>query len=255
MRNDYISIITPTYNSSKYITETIVSVINQTHKEFELIIVDDCSSDNTVNIIKSFVAIDNRIRLFENTENKGAAFARNFALNKSKFNYLAFIDSDDVWLKDKLERQISFMYSNSISFSFTGYLIMDKLGNLTGKTVDTKQKGSFSYEDMLAKKATLGCSTVMLNKNSFKDLLQMPELRTGQDYAFWLKLLKNTHNKAHILPIILTKYRIVPDSISRNKFKKAKRQWLIYRKNENLNFIKSIYYFCFYAFRAIFRTS
>jgi len=95
----------------------------------------------------------------------------------------------------------------------------------------------------------------MLSKKSFEGLLSMPLLRTGQDYAFWLKLLKNTTQKAHILPIALTQYRINPDSISRNKLKKAKRQWTIYRNNENLSFVKSLYYFCFYAFRAIFRTS
>ena len=108
---------------------------------------------------------------------------------------------------------------------------------------------------MLAKKATLGCSTVMLVKKTFEGLLNMPLLRTGQDYAFWLKLLKNTNQEAHILPIALTLYRINPNSISRNKFKKAKRQWAIYRNNENLNLVKSSYYFCFYSFRAIFRIS
>ena len=255
MKNDSISIITPTYNSSKYITKTIQSVISQTYIDWELIIIDDCSSDDTIKIVESFILLDERIKLIQNQNNRGAAFSRNTGMIKSKSDYLAFIDSDDVWEKDKLQKQLLFMKDNNISFSFTAYLIIDNLGNSTGRTVDSKQKGSFSYEDMLAKKATLGCSTVMLNKNSFKGLLQMPELRTGQDYAFWLKLLKNTNQKAYILPSIFTQYRITPNSISRNKLKKAKRQWAIYRNNENLNFVISSYYFCFYAFRAVFRTS
>ena len=255
MKKNSISIITPTYNSSKYIAETIQSVISQTYIDWELIIIDDCSSDDTTEIVESFILLDERIKLIRNQNNRGAAFSRNAGMIKSKSNYLAFIDGDDVWEKDKLQKQLLFMKDNNISFSFTAYSIIDNLGNSTGRTVDSKQKGSFTYEDMLAKKATLGCSTVMLNKNSFKGLLQMPELRTGQDYAFWLKLLKNTNQKAYILPSVHTKYRITPNSISRNKFKKAKRQWEIYRNNENLNLIMSSYYFYFYTFRAIFRTS
>lgn len=255
MNNTKVSIIMPSYNSMNYIEETIYSVISQTYADWELIIIDDCSIDNTVKIVESFTSLDERIKLIQNQNNQGAAFSRNAGLLKSKYSYLAFIDSDDIWEKDKLEKQIFFMKHNNIHFSFTAYIIIDDYGNSTGKTVDSKQEGSFSYEDMLAKKATLGCSTVMLNKNSFKGLLQMPELRTGQDYAFWLKLLKSTNQKAHILPLVLTQYRITPNSISRNKFKKANRQWEIYRNNENLNIIRSTYYFCLYAVRAIFRTS
>jgi len=254
-KKNFVSIITPTYNSSKYIIETIDSIINQTHKEFELILVDDCSSDNTVSIINSFIAKDKRIRLKENLKNSGAAFSRNEGLLQCKYDYIAFIDSDDIWAKEKLEKQLFFMKTNNISFSFTGYEIIDDLGALIGKTVDTKQgNSSFSYKDMLAKKATLGCSTVMLNKQSFKGLLQMPSIRTGQDYAFWLKLLKNSNKFAYIYSKALTQYRITPTSISRNKFNKAKRQWFIYRQIENLNFFRSLYYFYFYAFRAVFKT-
>jgi teichuronic acid biosynthesis glycosyltransferase TuaG len=146
------------------------------------------------------------------------------------------------------------MKKNKIPFSFTGFKIFSNKAKYLGKTVDTTQKGSFSYKDMLAKKATLGCSTVMLNKNSFKGLMQMPLIRTGQDYAFWLKLLKNTDERAHVIPLALTSYRITPNSISRNKFYKAQRQWSIYRENEGLSLLKSCYYFSFYAFRAIFKT-
>ena len=243
MQKEFISIITPTYNSSLYIAETIKSIISQTHDNWELILVDDFSNDNTVSIIESFISLDNRIKLIKNTENKGAAFTRNTAILESKYSYLAFLDSDDIWVKEKLEKQLFFMKSKKISFSFTGFKIIDYKSKSTGKTVDTKQNGSFSYEDMLTKKATLGCSTVMLNKKAFKGLLVMPSIRTGQDYAFWLKLLKNTNEKAYIISLPLTNYRITPNSISRNKFKKAKRQFHIYRRIEKLNFLSSLYYF------------
>ncbi len=254
MKNDYISIITPSYNSAEYIEETIQSVLNQTYEKWELIIVDDFSSDNTVSIIESFISLDSRIKLIKNTENKGAAFARNTAILESKYSYLAFLDSDDIWVRQKLEKQFFFMKNNKIAFSFSGYYIIDKNGNYTGKSVDTSHKGAFSYEDMLLKKATLGCSTVMLNKSKFKGLMSIPSIRTGQDYAFWLKLLRNTDEKAHLISLTLTKYRITPNSISTNKIKKAQRQWFIYRNIEHLSFLKSCFCFCFYAYRAIFKT-
>ena len=254
MKNDYISIITPSYNSAEYIEETIQSVLNQTYEKWELILVDDFSYDNTVSIIESFISLDSRIKLIKNTENKGAAFTRNTAILESKYSYLAFLDSDDIWVKEKLEKQFFFMKSNKIAFSFSGFDIIDKIGNFTGKSVDTSQKGALSYEDMLLKKATLGCSTVMLNRSKFNGLMNIPSIRTGQDYAFWLKLLKNTDEKAHVISLPLTKYRITPNSISRNKIKKAGRQWFIYRNIEHLSFLKSCFCFCFYVFRAIFKT-
>ena len=250
-----VSIITPCYNSQNYLDKMISSIVSQTFDSWELIVVDDCSTDKSINVIKKFLKKDNRIKFFKLTKNSGAAVARNNSINNSKGKYIAFIDSDDLWEMNKLHEQLFFMKDNNIHFSFTAYIIIDDNGNSTGKTVDSSQTGSFSYKDMLAKKATLGCSTVMLNKKTFEDLLNMPLLRTGQDYAFWLKLLKNTNQEAFILPIAFTQYRINPKSISRNKLKKAKRQWAIYRNNENLNFVTSLYYFCFYAFRAVFRTS
>ena len=254
-KREIVSIITASFNSEKYISKTIESIINQSYTNWELLITDDYSTDNTIEIIESYKKKDSRIKIFKLEKNSGAAVARNNSINNSKGKYLAFLDSDDLWESNKLHEQVFFMKDNNIYFSFTAYMIIDDNGNSTGKTVDLSQKGSFSYKDMLAKKATLGCSTVLLVKKTFEGLLSMPLLRTGQDYAFWLKLLKNTNQDAHILPIALTLYRINPNSISRNKFKKAKRQWAIYRNNENLNLVKSSYYFCFYTFRAIFRIS
>ena len=245
-----VSIITATYNSEKWILETYQSIVQQSYENWEWLITDDCSSDRTIKILSDLAEKDSRINYFINLKNSGAAVARNKSISNASGEFLAFIDSDDVWLPNKLQKQIKFMGSN-INFSFTSYELIDEIGNKLGKSVDNSQVGSFSYTDMLRKKATLGCSTVMLRVDSFRDL-NMPLIRTGQDYALWLKLLK-TGQRAFVLNETLTLYRILPDSISRNKVKKAKRQWQIYREIERLSLIQSSICFCFYAYRAVFR--
>lgn len=246
-----VSIITATYNSEAYILETYRSILNQAYANFEWLITDDASSDGTVNLIKSLQANDSRIKLLVNDVNAGSAVSRNKSLSMANGDFLAFIDSDDRWNKGKIFEQVEFMSSNNINFSFTAYELIDEDGENMGISVDSKQKGAFTYVDMLKKKATLGCSTVMLNRHYYKDL-KMPLLRTGQDYATWLSILKEGE-KAYILPSILSQYRICRNSISRNKFKKAIRQWEIYRRFEFLGFFESMLYFFFYAFRAVFR--
>lgn len=245
-----ISIITATYNSSNEIENTYNSLLLQTYNNWEWIITDDCSSDNTCEILQHIMDKDPRVRFFQNDINSGAAVSRNKSLRHSKSEFISFIDSDDIWKPNKLEKQLNFMGDN-IDFSFTAYDLIDEQGYTLNRAVDSKQSGVFSYEDMLRKKATLGCSTVMLRRSAFQDIT-MPLLRTGQDYALWLKLLK-TGKSAYLLNEILTSYRILPNSISRNKFKKAKRQWQIYRDVESLPLLKSAICFSFYAWRAVFR--
>lgn len=251
MREPKVSIVTATYNSESYIEETYDSIKSQSYANWEWLVTDDCSSDSTVDLLKRIAATDERIKVFQLSVNSGAAVARNNSLENSTGEYIAFIDSDDIWEPSKLEMQLSFMLDNNISFSFTAYELVDKNGRSLKTSVDTHLTSSVSYEDMLKKKATLGCSTVMLKRSGFKNI-RMPLLRTGQDYATWLSLLK-TGQKAVPLTKTLTKYRILPDSISRNKFKKAKRQWQIYREVEMLAFFKSLVCFSFYAWRAVFR--
>ncbi|MDS1909561.1 glycosyltransferase [Vibrio parahaemolyticus] len=249
--NVLISIITPAYNSSKLISQTYQAILSQTYCNWEWIVTDDCSTDDTFEVLKKISFEDERVKVFRNNKNSGAAISRNNSIENAKGEYLAFIDSDDLWIDNKLELQLKFMIDKRINFSFTAYEIIDHNDNSTGKFVDTHHKKSLSYSDMLRKKATLGCSTVMLRKNAFSDL-KMPLIRTGQDYALWLKLLKDG-NRAYPLTTVLTKYRILPNSISRNKFKKAKRQWQIYRQLEDLSFFSSLECFCFYGWRAVFR--
>lgn len=247
-----VSIITPAYNVEKWVLKTYQSIQSQTYTNWEWLITDDCSSDETLIILNKLAKEDHRVRVFSNTINSGAAVSRNNSIRNATGDFLAFIDSDDLWLPNKLEKQLEFMEMD-IDFSFTGYELIDANETRLLKSVDSSQVGSFSYQDMLRKKATLGCSTVMLRISSFEKIT-MPLIRTGQDYALWLNLLK-TGKKAYVLNDIYTQYRILPDSISRNKIKKAKRQWQIYREIEKLDFIDSSINFCFYAWRAVFRKS
>jgi teichuronic acid biosynthesis glycosyltransferase TuaG len=246
-----VSIITATYNSSQFINETYESILNQTFNSWEWLVTDDCSQDNTWELLNEFKRKDKRIKIWKNEINSGPATARNNSLLNATSDYIAFIDADDLWVPEKLEKQIEFM-NNNINFSFTAYELINEKGVPLNKYIDHKKANSFSYEDMLRKKATLGCSTVMLKRKAFADIKMPPILRVGEDYALWLKLLKLNEN-AYLLNLPLTKYRIVSNSISRNKFKKAKVQWQIYRNIEGKNIMKSIEYFLFYTFRAIFR--
>lgn len=246
-----ISIITATYNSQEQILATYKSICSQSYSNWEWFVTDDCSDDDTLKLLESIEREDKRVHIFFNETNSGAAVSRNNSLSHAKGDFLAFIDSDDLWHPDKLLKQVSFMNDNCADFSFTSYELIDQYGDRLGKSVDVGQEGSFDYEDILRKKATVGCSTVMIRKSAFKEI-KMPLLRTGQDYATWLSLLK-TGKKAFVLGEVLTMYRILPNSISRNKVKKALRQWEIYRKVECLSLYKSIECFGFYAFRAVFR--
>lgn len=247
-----VSIITPTYNSSSYILRTYESICEQSHQNWEWLITDDKSNDNTVAIIEDIILKDKRVMLFKNDVNSGAAFSRNISISKASGEFIAFLDSDDLWYPEKLTKHIGFM-ENHIDFSFTSYEVVDEFDNALNKRIDTKHNILFfSYNEMLRKKATIGCSTVMLRRESFKKI-KMPMIRTAQDYALWLSLLKQGYN-AFLLNEVLTKYRITPNSLSQNKFKKALAQWHVYRKNESLNLLRTIVNFNFYAFRAIFRS-
>lgn len=246
-----ISIITASYNCEDFIKKTYDSIASQTYKHWEWIVTDDCSSDSTLECLRKISLNDSRVKVFLNDVNSGAAVSRNNSISKSQGDYLAFIDSDDVWYTEKLEQQLSIMESNDLEFSFTAYELIDESGKSLNRLIDFEQCEAIGYKDMLKKKATVGCSTVMLRKNAFNDL-SMPLIRTGQDYALWLKLLK-LGAKAYPINKVLTQYRIVPGSISRNKFKKAKRQWEIYRKIERLSLFNTVICFSFYAWRAVFR--
>ena len=246
-----VSVVVPTYNAERYLDCTITSVLLQDYQNFEILLADDGSSDSTLAISKSFVNRDSRIRLLPSGVNLGAAVTRNRALQSARGQYVAFLDADDMWRSDKLSQQLSFMRETNSSFSFTAYRICSWDGTFTGKIVDLKSPDRVGYKDMLAKRATLGCSTVIIDQ-SVVGRLSMPLIRTGQDYGLWLRILREGR-QAYRLPVALTDYRIVPGSISRNKRLKAQRQWQIYRELEGLRLDQSAWYFGQYVYHAFFR--
>jgi glycosyltransferase involved in cell wall biosynthesis len=237
-----ISIITANYNGEKFIAQTIESVLNQSYQNWEMIIIDDCSNDKSIEIIKKYQLLDSRIKLIALEKNSGAAVARNYGIDKVKGDFIAFLDGDDLWKEDKLEKQITFMEKNNYPFTFSAYdIISEKNRKIT--TFNPPKK--VNYNDLL-KTCSIGCLTVIYNVKYFGKMY-MPNILKGQDYCLWLNLLKKV-DYAYSFPEPLTKYRILQNSISRNKFKKAYYQWYIYQKVEKLNFFKSVYYFTHYAF-------
>ena len=243
-----ISIITPSFNSGKFIANTIESVLAQTYKNWEMIIIDDRSTDNSREIIESYIEKDQRIKLIKLDKNAGVANARNFAIQKSKGNYIAFLDSDDMWLPKKLEKQLSFMIENSYLFTYLGYEKVDENGKVIGKVEAPSKIG---YKDLL-KTCYPGCLTVMINVEALADS-RIPTNTKREDYAFWLEIIKTT-NFAFGLNQVLAQYRIHPQQNSRVKLDMAKETWYLYRNIEKLPLIKSIYCFSNYAIRGFFRT-
>jgi teichuronic acid biosynthesis glycosyltransferase TuaG len=244
--NDLISVIIPTYNAEKYILETINSVKSQTYQNWEMIIVDDYSKDNTVEIIKKEAKNDSRIKLIQLSQNCGAAIARNTAIRNAKGKYIAFLDSDDLWYPEKLEKQVAFMQENDIAFSFTSYQIINEDGTETDKIINVPKE--IDYKGLL-KNTIIGCLTVMLDVSKL-GLVQMPNIRTRQDTALWLSILKKGY-KAYGIQEPLSKYRKVKGSISSNKLKMAKQNWRMYRDLENLNVIYASWCFVNYAWNAL----
>lgn len=182
-QNIKISVITPTFNDSDFIAETIQSILSQTYKNFELIIVDDCSTDSTKEIIKSFS--DSRIVFLKNDKNMGAAFSRNLAISKSTGEYIAFLDGDDVWRPNKLEHQLNFMVKNNYLFSCTNYGIISEKGDYDNKIITAPK---IITHKKLLKTSYIGCLTAMYKKSIFPDL-QIPDtIYKRNDYALWLRL-------------------------------------------------------------------
>lgn len=194
-----VSIIMPSCNTAPYIAESIQSVIDQTYKDWELIIVDDCSTDNTDEVITSLH--DERIRYFKNEKNGGAAVSRNKALRKAKGKWIAFLDSDDLWNPEKLEKQIAFMKENGYAFSYTNYEEIDADGNKTGVRVTGPKKitksGMYNY-------CWPGCLTVMYDANHI-GLIQIEDIKKNNDYAMWLKVCKKAD--CYLLDECLAQYR------------------------------------------------
>jgi teichuronic acid biosynthesis glycosyltransferase TuaG len=241
MIDDLVSIIMPAYNAEKYIEEAIQSVLKQTYTNWELIIVNDCSNDKTEQIIKKYREQDERIKVHSLSENHGVANARNIALQNAVGRYIAFLDSDDIWLHEKLEKQIDFMKVNNYVFTYHQYrhfASSDKVGEIV------KIPSQLDYKDAL-KGNSIGCLTVCLDKSKIKPFI-MPAQR-HEDYIAWLNILKENEIAAYGLQRDLGRYRVdSKDSVSTNKLKSAVWTWKVYRDSQLLSVLKSVYYMCFY---------
>ena len=247
IEGELVSIVVPVFNSEKFIIETIQSVKKQTYQNWELLLVNDCSTDKSEQIIRNYEE-DKRIRLINLKANSGAAIARNTGINNAKGKYIAFLDADDLWNKEKLEKQIKFMEENNYDFTFTGYEFADENGNNLGKVVNVPKQ--INYKQAL-KNTTIFTSTVIFNVEKLgKELISMPNVRRGQDTATWWKVLK-TGIIAYGLNENLSLYRRSNNTLSSNKIKALKRTWNLYRNVEKLSFFTSLYNFCWYCFNAV----
>lgn len=243
-KNSLVSVIVPAYNAEKYISECVSSVLNQTYSDWEMIIIDDGSTDNTIDIIKEFENEDQRISLYKMTQNGGVARARRKALEMANGQYIAFLDSDDMWKSQKLEKQLRFMKYNNLAFSMTSYEILSK--GKTNKKI-FKVPSRLSYEDYL-KNTIIGNLTVMVDRKLAPDFrIQDSPL---EDVMTWMEFLKKG-NIAYGLDENLAIYRVTDDSVSSDKIDNAKKYFKLLKNRQKLGYFKSTYYFVFYVYNAI----
>ncbi len=234
--NELVSIVMPSYNTAKYIGASIRSVLAQSYSNWELIIVDDCSTDDTDNVVKQYLT-DNRIRFLKNEKNSGAAVSRNRALREAKGKWIAFLDSDDLWKPDKLEKQITFMECKNCDFSYTQYYEIDEDSKQIGRIVDgpkiiTKLK-MYQY-------CWPGCLTVMYNAERI-GVIQIADLKKNNDYAIWLKAIKKAD--CYLLAEQLAMYRRRSGSISnRSHIELLKWHYRLFRFGEKYSVLKSLFY-------------
>ncbi|CAM8291886.1 glycosyltransferase family 2 protein [Morganella morganii] len=240
---ELVSIIMPCYNAEQYIKESINSVINQTYKNFELIIVDDLSTDRSIDIIKSFN--DDRIKLIQLTQNGGAGVARNAGIEAARGRFIAFLDSDDLWRPNKLEIQLKHMLSGNYPLSYTQYQKFTQEGK--GKLVIPPN--TVTYNELLYCNV-IGCLTAIYDTKIVGKQF-MPLIRKRQDMGLWLKILSQGHT-AYCCPQVLADYR-TDSGMTQNKLDAAKYQWRFYRQELNFNIIKSTKYFIGYAIKGVIR--
>lgn len=242
-----VSIIVPVYNAEKYIAETIRSVLKQDYSNWELLLVENGSTDNSLSCMQAFE--DQRIRVICAGENVGAARARNLGMKEATGTYVGYLDADDIWMPDKLSAQIAFMKEKRSAFSFTGYEFADEAGTGLGKVV--KVPSEISYKQALGN-TTIFTSTVLFDTRLIdKSKLEMPVIES-EDTALWFRLLRE-EGTAHGLNRNLVLYRRTDNSLSSNKVVALRRIWNLYRKAEKLNVFQSSYYFVQWAVRAVLR--
>lgn len=245
-----VSIITPSYNSSSFITETIEGILKQTYSNWELLITDDCSTDNSIEIINQYVHQDSRIKLLKLDKNSGAGVCRNKSIEAAKGRYIAFCDSDDVWMPQKLEKQLAFMVKMDCALSYSSYMQMDEDGNESGIVVCNK-KITFAS---LKRDCGIGCLTAIYDTQKVGKMY-MSSIRKRQDWGLWLEILAKC-KVAYGLKEPLAYYRLRNGSISNNKLNLVKHNINVYRTILKFSLLKSYIFFLFvfmptYTFKKI----
>jgi len=246
---DKVSIVIPVHNARSFIEKTTESVKSQTYDNWELILVENASVDGTKEVIERLAEEDERIRVIDLKDSASAALARNAGVEASNGRFVSFLDADDIWREDKLEKECAFMIENDAAFAFTGYEFGDDEANPTGKIV--KVPKVITYKEAL-KNTTIFTSTVMFDTSKIqRQSIRMPEIKS-EDTALWWKLLREGFD-AYGLNENLVIYRRPARSLSSNKFEAIKRIWYLYRKWEKLSLIKSAWYFVNWAINAVLR--
>lgn len=242
MRPELVSIVMPAYNCSAYIGETIESVLKQSYPYWELIVVDDCSSDNTRDVVSQYMKKDSRIRYFLLEKRSGVVVARTKATDEAKGKYIAFLDSDDLWYPEKLKKQICFMQENGYAFTCTSYEKVNERGEPLGKIIHSVPRADYNR---VLLDCPIGNSTVIYDTEKLGKC-RGPNIRCRNDYALWLRIL---HREPYVygLPNVLMQYRIREGSISSKKIPLIWYHWILYRDIEKLGIIRSVFhimYFC-----------
>lgn len=245
-REDLISVITPVYNAEKHLAKMIDSVLTQTDGNFEIVLVNDCSKDNSADIVKEYCEKYSNIVYFCQEKNMGAAVARNKALELAKGRFVAFLDSDDVWKPEKTLKQMKLMKEVNAPFSFTAIEMIDEQDVLVKPKRKVKEKIDYKF---LLKNTMIPTSSVIVDRMQLGDF-RMPIRRSGQDYATWLQLLRNGA-VAYGVDEALVQYRVGGKSLSSNKFKSIKQVWEIQVKQENISPIKATYHTGFFVLNAL----
>ena len=233
MATSKVSIILPNYNSSEYLEETLKSIIGQSYEDWNLYIIDDNSNIETLKVLKKYENTK-KIKIIYSKENKGAGYCRNLGIKYSYSQYLAFIDSDDLWMKDKLHEQINFMEKNNIKFSYTAYSAFNEKNERERSVYPPKQ---FNYQDFI-KNTSIATSTMIIAREIL-DNIEFSDTKICEDYFFKCKILKKV-KFAHCIRKYLTRYRIRENSLQSNKFKNLYWIWKINNKFNKLNFSENL---------------
>lgn len=247
---DKVTVVTPSWNSEKYIQETIKSVQAQTYQNWEMIIVDDCSTDRTVEIVENIAKVDSRVRVLRQDKNSGAGAARTRAMQNATGRFIAYLDSDDIWKPRKLEKQVRFMKEQDCGFSCASYEVINDAGKPLHKYVHMLPK--VDYIGFLTNNLLQTVGIMVDTQKVDKKYLVMPDIRRRQDAATWLQILKAGF-ECYGLNEILAEYRRTENSLSSNKLKAVKGIWSLYRDIEHLSLPFSCYCFVRYAFLAVWK--